>query len=160
LAVLREAALALRWTEDDLKAHQAKQKASVDAYLKPKKIILPRPCFPENDGMNKTERAYAGHLEIRKQAGEIIDYRFQPLRLVLAPGGNGERGVTYEPDFLVIAEHLELHDCKAIWRKVSQRPHIEDDARCKMFISALTLFPWFVFKIVWRDGGMWCEKVI
>ena len=160
MAVFWEGALALRWTEDDLKAHRAKMKAVNDDYLKPKAKILPRPCFPENDRMNKTERAYAGYLEIRKQAGEIIDYRFQPLRLVLAPGGNGERGVTYEPDFLVIAEHLELHDCKAIWRKVSQKPHIEDDARVKMFISALTLFPWFVFKIAWMDGGVWCEKVI
>lgn len=152
--------MALRWTEDDLKAHQAKTRAASEAYLKPKATILPRPCMPERDGMNKTERSYGNYLEIRKQAGEIRDYKFKPMRLVLAPGGNGERGVTYEPDYLVITEHFELHDCKAIWRKVSQKPHIEDDARVKMFISAMTLFPWFVFKIVWKDQGVWFERVI
>ena len=66
MVVLWEDCLSLRWTEQDLKAHQAKMKAANDAYLKPKAKILPRPCLPERDGMNKTERSYAGYLEIRK----------------------------------------------------------------------------------------------
>ena len=35
--------------------------------------------------MNGLEKKYAQHLEMRKMVGEIVDYKFEPLKLKLAP---------------------------------------------------------------------------
>jgi hypothetical protein len=90
--------------------------------------------------MNKTESAYAAHLELRKRAGEILDYRFEPLKLRLAPN------TFYTPDFLVITPaQAEIHEVKGFW---------EDDARVKIKVAAES-FPWFQFVAVMRKGSMW-----
>ena len=87
---------------------------------------------------NRLEADYAALLELRKRASELHDWRYQPLRLILA-----ER-CTYEPDFLVIANDmtLELHETKGFFR---------DDARVKVKVVA-RLFPWFKLVIVTRKS--------
>ncbi len=84
--------------------------------------------------LNKTEEAYRQHLEIRKQAGEIVWYRFEGIRLVLA-----ER-CSYTPDFAVMLPDgtIELHEVKGA------RALFRDDARVKVKMAA-DLFP---FKIL------------
>lgn len=68
--------------------------------------------------MNKTETEYAQHLELLKRAGEILDFKFEPLKLSLA------KNTSYTPDFMVINKNLEieLHEVKGFWK---------DDARVK-----------------------------
>jgi hypothetical protein len=87
---------------------------------------------------NGLEADYAALLEVRKRAGELHDWRYQPLRLILADR------TTYEPDFLVIAPDLtlELHETKGWFR---------DDARVKVKVVA-RLFPWFKIVIVTRKS--------
>ena len=46
--------------------------------------------------MNKTESRYAEHLQIKLLAGEILEWRFEPIRLKLAPK------TFYTPDFAVV----------------------------------------------------------
>lgn len=84
--------------------------------------------------MNKLEAQYANSLEIRKMAGAIRDWRFEPFKLRLADK------TYYSPDFLVItAEDLvEFHEAKGFW---------EDDARAKIKVAA-EQFPWFRFRAV------------
>lgn len=84
--------------------------------------------------MNKTEAAHAADLEMRKRAGELREYRWQPLRLKLAPE------CTYEPDFLVLMadNSIEFHEVKGSF--------ITDDAMVKVKVAA-NLFPWFVFRL-------------
>lgn len=73
--------------------------------------------------MNKTESAYAQHLETRKAAGEILWYRFEGLKLRLADN------TFYSPDFAVmlVDGSLECHEVKGFW---------QDDARVKIKVAA------------------------
>ncbi len=88
--------------------------------------------------MNKTEAAHAADLEMRKRIGEILDYRYQPLRLKLAPD------CTYEPDFLIFMadRSIEFHEIKGSF--------ITDDAIVKVRVAA-NLFPWFRFVLYQYD---------
>jgi hypothetical protein len=68
--------------------------------------------------MNGLEKRYAQHLNVRLAVGEILEWRFEPLKLRLAPA------TYWTPDFLVKkAGNLELHETKGHW---------EDDARVKI----------------------------
>lgn len=94
--------------------------------------------------MNKTEQAYAAHLEQRKQAGEIAWYKFEGIKLRLADN------TFYTPDFAVmgVGGEMEMHEVKGFWR---------DDARAKIKIAA-DLYP-FRFIAVQaapkKAGGGW-----
>lgn len=96
---------------------------------------------------NKTERAYAQHLDQQKLAGLIQWYRFEPMKLKLA------EKTTLTVDFAVLRADgvLELHDVKGSWAIYTE------DARVKMKVAA-EAFP-FVFKVVVprssRHGGGW-----
>ncbi|WP_426237367.1 hypothetical protein [Pseudomonas sp. TWP3-2] len=89
--------------------------------------------------LNKTEEAYRAHLEMRRMAGEILWYQFEPFRLVLAAK------TTYAPDFLVqlASGHLEVHEVKGHWM---------EDARIKIKVAA-KMFPVFKFIAVMKEGG-------
>jgi hypothetical protein len=84
--------------------------------------------------MNKTEAAYAEVLEQQRQNGELKAWKFEPLRLILAPK------TTYAPDFMVVDlnDEIEFHEVKGWWR---------DDARVKIKVAAAA-FPWFRFVAV------------
>lgn len=95
--------------------------------------------------MNKTEAAYARYLDEEKRLGMILDWRFEAVKLKLAEGR-----CFYTPDFLVIVANgvVEFREVKGFWR---------DDARVKIKVAA-SLFPWFTFKAVTRDGARWQEE--
>jgi hypothetical protein len=88
--------------------------------------------------MNKTEAAHAADLEMQKRVGDILDYRWQPLRLKLG------HDCTYEPDFLVLLADrtIEFHEIKSSF--------ITDDAIVKLRVAA-NLFPWFTFRLFQYD---------
>lgn len=71
------------------------------------------------DGMNKTERRYADHLELQRVMGEVDGWRFEPLKFRIG------HGCFYTPDFEVVTAdgYLEYHEVKGFWR---------DDARVKI----------------------------
>lgn len=73
--------------------------------------------------MNKTEAAYAKHLEGRKHAGEVDWFRFEGMKFRLADK------TFYTPDFAVLLANgeLECHEVKGFW---------EDDARVKVKVVA------------------------
>lgn len=93
--------------------------------------------------MNRLESQYANYLELRKKAGEILDYRFEPMRLVLRHAVPGRaKGMTYTPDFLVVfQDRFEVHEIKGYWR---------EDSRVKIKAAA-ELFEWFKFVGVTMD---------
>lgn len=102
-----------------------------------------RGCFKRGE-MNKTEAAYAQYLELLRQAGEILWFAFEHVRLKI-----GE-GAYFAPDFFVMRADftLEAHEVKGF-----MRPDSLVRLKC-----AAGLFP-FVFKLVRqipkRDGGGW-----
>jgi hypothetical protein len=92
------------------------------------------------DGMNQTERRRSIELEALKRTGEIRDWRFESLTLVLAPG------LRYTPDFLVthLDGALELEEIKG--------GYIRDDAKAKYKVAP-RLFPMFRWTLrQWKDG--------
>jgi hypothetical protein len=74
--------------------------------------------------MNKTEAAYAAHLELLKAAGEVLWYRFESIKLRLADN------TFYTCDFAVMEADgtLAMHEVKGgFWM---------DDSRVKIKIAA------------------------
>lgn len=91
--------------------------------------------------MNRTEGAYAAHLEARKHAGEVLWYRFEGVKLRLADN------TFYTADFAVMTRDrvLEMHEVKGF---------MTDDANVKIKVAA-DAYP-LTFKII-RKGpkGTW-----
>ena len=85
--------------------------------------------------MNKTETAYARHLDARRQAGELAWFRFEGIKLRLADN------TFLTPDFSVMRADggMEMHDVKGA------RVLFADDAKVKMKVTAEAYpFPFFV----------------
>lgn len=82
--------------------------------------------------MNKTEAAYARHLEALKFQGEILEYWHEKIKFKI-----GTSVCWYEPDFLVMTKtgEIEVHEVKGKW---------EEDALVK--IKALALH--FPFRVI------------
>jgi hypothetical protein len=94
--------------------------------------------------MNKTEQAYAIHLETHRQAGYIAWFKFEGVKLRLADN------TFYSPDFAVMLENgqMEMHEVKGFW---------QDDARAKIKIAA-DLYPFRFLAAkpkAKKDGGGW-----
>ena len=89
--------------------------------------------------MNKLEKSYSGLLEHQKLAGEIVSWKFEALKFRLA------KKTFYTPDFLVVADQIEIHEVKGHW---------EDDARVKIKVAA-EMFPEFQFIAVQKNKQIW-----
>lgn len=97
--------------------------------------------------MNKTEAAYAAHLEGLKILEQIVWYVFEAITFKLA------KDCRYTPDFLVMLPTglLEVHEVKAFWA---------DDARVKIKVAA-EKFPFrfvAIRKRAKKDGGGWAVE--
>lgn len=97
--------------------------------------------------MNKTEAAYAAHLQQRVMAGEVAWFKFEGMKLRLADN------TFYSPDFAVMLStgELEQHEVKGFW---------QDDARAKIKIAA-DIYPFKFIAIKARakkDGGGWAVE--
>jgi hypothetical protein len=95
--------------------------------------------------MNKTEAAYADHLEQLKRIGQVLWYKFEGMKFRLADK------TFLTPDFAVMMEdgHMELHDTKGF---------MTDDANVKIKVAA-EMYP-FLFVIVRRAKTGWTMKAI
>ena len=97
--------------------------------------------------MNGLEKRYSLHLETEKALGLIQDWRFEPLKLLLAPK------TTFTGDFVVKMPDgsLELRETKGWW---------EEDARLKIKWAAKD-FRWMFRRIVgvkWERGDWQYEE--
>lgn len=94
--------------------------------------------------MNKTEQAYAAHLEQCKAQGLVLWWKFEGLKLRLADN------TFYTPDFAVlpVSGEMECHEVKGFW---------QDDARVKIKVAAdLYPFRFLAVKVkAKKDGGGW-----
>ncbi|MTD34015.1 DUF1064 domain-containing protein [Paludibacterium denitrificans] len=94
--------------------------------------------------MNKTEAAYAAHLEQRQHAGEVAWFKFEGLKFRLADN------TFYMPDFAVMLAtgEMEAHEVKGHWM---------DDARAKIKIAAdMYPFRFIAVKVQPKKaGGGW-----
>ena len=96
--------------------------------------------------LNKTEAEYAGMLELRKRAGEIAWYAFEPFKIRLADR------TFYDIDFgVMLADgRLEVHEVKGGF--------ITDDGRVKLKVAA-EHFPAQFFLCQKTKGAWYVEAV-
>lgn len=94
--------------------------------------------------MNRTEAAYAARLDLLRNAGEIVWWKFEGIKLRLADA------TFYTPDFAVLRADmtLELHEVKGHWT---------DDARAKTKIAA-SQFPIRIIAVRKTHGGWETEE--
>lgn len=139
---------ALRWTPEQLTAHQArqpKQPAPAGKKADPLARFHALGRLPK-DQMNKTERGYSVLLEEEKRRGEVIDWKFHPMRVRLADN------TFYEVDFLVLHAdmHLAIHETKGGF--------VTSHGQMKIKLCAEVL-PFFrmvkATKLAAKQGGGW-----
>ena len=120
--------------------------------------------------MNSTEQRYAQYLDVLQAAGEIIGYRFEPMKFILAGNvAGGRNAVSYTPDFMVVyPDHFEFVDVKAKGKrrvildksgklKTKQWTSMRDDARAKINVAAAQ-FPWFQWSVCYLEEGRWIKE--
>lgn len=92
-------------------------------------------------GMNKTERMYAGMLEVQKIAGEVQWYGYEAMKFKIAPN------CWFTPDFMVMtaAGELQAHEVKA---------HVITDDSLVKIKAVAVMFP-FRFFIKRLVKGNW-----
>jgi len=141
----------MRWSEDEYSAFiKGKEEKVVEAVRSGK--TTPRPIIPQPQ-MTKTEARFYEFCEMRKHLKEIMDYVYEPCRLILSPNVKEKRNaVSYLPDFLVIHpryfEFVEIKARRGSWSSM------RDDARAKINIAA-DKFPWFKFTVAYLEKGKW-----
>ena len=103
-----------------------------------------KPIFRQRTkGMNKLEARYALYLEMLKKDGQIIDFRYEEIKLKLAPH------TFWTPDFWVVyKDHFEFHETKGYW---------EAHSRIKIKVAA-EQFSYFRFKAIRMVKGIWKEE--
>lgn len=110
---------------------------------------------PKPGVMNKTEAAYAQHLEHLRRIGLIKEFWYEAISLRLG------KDCHFRPDFLVLSSEmvLEVHEVKGFKRKPNGSPgfYVREDALVKTKAAA-SKFP-FRFVVVCqtpkKDGGYW-----
>lgn len=92
--------------------------------------------------MNRTEAAYAAHLELLKASGDVLWWKFEGLKFRLADK------TFLTPDFVVMVRSglIELHDVKGF---------LMDDANVKMKVAA-SMYP-FEFFIIRKSKSFWMK---
>jgi hypothetical protein len=90
--------------------------------------------------MNKTEQAYAAHLELIKASGDVLWWKFEGVKLRLA------HNTFYTCDFMLLRR-----DGQIIMDEI--KGFMTDDAAVKIKVAA-SLYP-FQFRIIRKSGGMW-----
>lgn len=98
----------------------------------------------EADRMNKLEEKYSAHLELQRQAGKIVFWRYEAVKFRLADR------TWYNPDFYVMRPDgsIEIHETKGF---------MHDDANVKIKATA-EQFPEFLFVLVKFVKGQWEYK--
>jgi len=141
-----------RWSEDELKRHHERKTNPVPVPAKSSKSSMQALGRLPRGTMNKTEQAFARYLDELKLAGAVLWYKFEGVKLMLAPN------TSITVDFAVlpasgILEMIDVKGAKAIFT---------DDARAKMKVAAAS-YP-FVFKVAYpipqKDGGSWSIEPI
>lgn len=96
--------------------------------------------------MNKTELAYAQHLDELQRCGRIARYYVKPFNVRL---GDNQY---YRPDFAAVRHLPDTSIPRLV--VVEVKGHLEDDAREK-FLHAVSLWPDWDFLMVKKDGRGW-----
>jgi hypothetical protein len=112
------------WTQADIdRIAERRKEAGVKEAFTPKPAATAPAKKPK---MNKTEAAYARHLDALKFSGAVLWWGFEPVNIRLADN------TFYRIDFMVqlASGEVQCHEVKGFWR---------DDARVKIKVAASLL---------------------
>jgi hypothetical protein len=103
---------------------------------------------------SKTELLYATHLELQRRTGEVLDWKYEAIRLVLAPK------TVFVPDFLVIMRDKSVHLHEVKGRK-NDTYWCLPVGKLKLKLAA-DRFPWWPLRVVYpgKSSGTWDSVVI
>lgn len=90
--------------------------------------------------MNRTEAAYAAHLELLKASGDVLWWKFEGVKLRLA------HNTFYTCDFMLLKR-----DGQIVMDEI--KGFMTDDAAVKIKVAA-SIYP-FQFRIIRKSGSMW-----
>lgn len=89
---------------------------------------------------NKDEQRFFEELKLQQQAGLILGFYFEKVKLRLA------EKTFYTPDFLIVRpDHLEVVEVKGF---------LEDDAAVKFKVAA-DLYPWIKWRMIRWKNKQW-----
>jgi hypothetical protein len=138
---------AIRWDQAQLDAFEQKKSANNLQRQDAARRQFQALGRLKDGQMNKSESAYAALLEARKRIGEVLWYRFEGVKLMLA------KNTSITVDFFVMlaSGELQAHDVKG------SRAIMTDDAWAKLKIAAEQYpFRFFAcFPKKEKDGGGW-----
>lgn len=139
---------AIRWSPEMLAAHEGRRvKVAENLARKPQATGQQRmqALGRLRDGaLNKTESRFADYLEVEKEAGRIIWYKFEAVKLRLADK------TFYTADFFALNAKSEL----VVYEVKGARAIFADDARVKIKCAA-EAFPFAFFVAYPKKGGGW-----
>lgn len=115
----------------------------------------------EMEKMNKLERRYADNLELKRLAGEIQRWRYEPCKFELA------HRCTYTPDFDIITKdgYIEYHEVKCPDMrlksgKIKRGEYLHPETFIKLKVAARQ-YPQCKFVLVkWHEISGWTFKEI
>ncbi len=110
-------------------------------HLRPKKEKGPQRT------MNGWESEFSKLVENLKAVNSILDWRYEPLRLLIA---TGKKRAYYKPDFMSISigERVTFYEVKGFWKP---------DSRLRIKVAA-GLYPFFDFVGVTKENGEWAYE--
>lgn len=139
----------MNWTEQQLADFRARRgvqgsRSTADVSAPPFNAPAIEQRKPPVRKKNKLEAAYDAHLHSLHAAGEVLWYRFEPMRLRLA------NGAWFKPDFGVKLRDgsFEFHETKGFWREA---------ARVRIKVAA-ELFPFRFIAVTRKKGGGWARE--
>lgn len=139
----------MNWSEGDYERHLQRRNQKPEVKSKASDSVRKLQALGRlpKGTMNKSEQSFSRHLEMLKLAGDVLWFKFEGIKLRLAPN------TSITIDFAVmdssgVLEMIDVKGSKAIFT---------DDARAKMKVAA-AMYP-FVFKVAYplsqKDGGGW-----
>src|SRR5579872_339508 len=143
----------MNWTQQDLDDLYRRRQFPQAEKFPPVKLRAHGSHTPGK--MNKTEAAFAQHLDLLVKAGEINQWFFEQITLKLAAD------CRYTPDYSVIRNDVEsdptwaltFYEVKA---RRKGRMFAEDDSKVKIKVAA-SMFPFRFFYAVPKSNGDWEE---
>lgn len=132
--------------------HQEDLRRQLASGVDPRSIVVTRTKATRKGAklgeMNSIEAEYARLLDARKASGEILDWKYEAIRLRIA---FGNKPAWFKPDFWIVyadgSQHA--HETKGWWR---------DAARVRIKVAA-GVYSWIKFvgvrKLKKKDGGGW-----
>lgn len=129
--------MGMRFTEEEFNQLQARQEKSKSPKKPTSKDKLQALGRLKTGEMNKTEHRFAERLKLQEHAGEVLWWKFEAIKLIIAPNTS----ITVDFAVLPTSGILTMIDVKG------SKAIVTDDFKAKVKVAA-SMFP-FVFQVAY-----------